>query len=276
MPPLMSIRICLSEGSYVGKGIYDVDVLELALANRIPENALLSHDLFEGIHARVALVSDIMLLEEYPAGYLAHTRRLHRWIRGDWQLLPWLLPRIPTGNAGETLPNTFSMLDRWKIFDNLRRSLVAPALLVLLSMTWLGVMGTPLFGTLIALAALGFPLFLSLYSGLRHRSPSESVRDVLRSRRIDALRWLLALVFLPYEALLTLAAISTTLVRLFFTRRRMLQWTTAAQNARLFPSRRRLRIHLARNDGGSHAGRCTHATNRRQRIRQRFYSLPPY
>ena len=228
------------EGSYVGKGIYDVDVLESALANRIPENALLSHDLFEGIHARVALVSDIMLLEEYPAGYLAHTRRLHRWIRGDWQLLPWLLPRVPTGNAGETLPNTFSILDRWKIFDNLRRSLVAPALLVLFGMTWLGVMGSPLLGALIALAALGFPLFLSLYSGLRHRSPAESVRAVLRSRRIDALRWLLALVFLPYEALLTLAAISITLVRLFFTRRRMLQWTTAAQTDRLF-----------RADGGS-------------------------
>ncbi len=222
------------EGSYVGKGIYDVDVLESALANRIPENALLSHDLFEGIHARVALVSDIALLEEYPAGYLAHTRRLHRWIRGDWQLLPWLLPRIPTGEAGETLPNTFSTLDRWKILDNLRRSLVAPALLVLLGATWLGLIGSPLLGMLIALAALGFPLFLSLYSGLRHRSPAESMRAVLRSRRVDALRWLLALVFLPYEAFLTLSAISTTLVRLLVTRRRMLQWTTAAQTARFF------------------------------------------
>ncbi len=226
------------EGSYVGKGIYDVDVLEACLANRIPENTLLSHDLFEGIHARVALVSDIMLLEEYPAGYLAHTRRLHRWIRGDWQLLPWLLPRIPTGQAGETLPNTFSTLDRWKIFDNLRRSLVTPALFILLIVAWLGLIGSPLFWTLTALAALGFPLVLSLYSGLRWRSRTESVRDVLRSRRIDALRWLLALVFLPYEALLTLNAIGTTLVRLFVTRTRMLQWTTAAQTAQFFGAAR--------------------------------------
>lgn len=222
------------EGSYVGKGIYDVDVLEACLANRIPENALLSHDLFEGIHARVALVSDIMLLEEYPSGYLANTRRLHRWIRGDWQLLPWLLPRIPTGEAGETLPNTFSFLDRWKIFDNLRRSLVAPALFALLGAAWLGLIGSPLFWTLVALGTLGFPLFLSLFSGLSRRAPAESVSDVLRSRRPDALRWLLALVFLPYEALLTLNAVSTTLVRLFVTRTRMLQWTTAAQTARFF------------------------------------------
>ena len=224
------------EGSYVGKGIYDVDVLEACLANRIPENALLSHDLFEGIHARVALVSDIMLLEEYPAGYLAHTRRLHRWIRGDWQLLPWLLPRIPTGQAGETLPNTFSTLDRWKIFDNLRRSLVAPALLVLLGTAWLGGIGSPLLATLMALAVPGFPLFLSLVSGLLHRSPSESVIAVLRSRRVDALRWLLALIFLPYEAFLMLSAIIITLVRLFVTRTRMLQWTTAAQTAHFYRS----------------------------------------
>ena len=226
------------EGSYVGKGIYDVDVLEVSLANRIPENALLSHDLFEGIHARVALVSDIMLLEEYPAGYLGYTRRMHRWIRGDWQLLPWLLPRIPTGQAGETLPNTFSILDRWKIFDNLRRSLVNPALLVLTGAAWLGWIGFPLLWTLIMLATLGFPAFLSLYSGLSRRSLSESVPAVFRSRRLDGLRWLLALIFLPYESFLTLNAISTTLVRLFITRTRMLQWTTAAQTARFFRSER--------------------------------------
>lgn len=221
------------EGSYVGKGIYDVDMLEMCLANRIPENTLLSHDLFEGIHARVALVTDIMLLEEYPSRYLAHTRRLHRWIRGDWQLLPWLLPRIPMGQAGKTLPNTFSTLDRWKILDNLRRSLIAPSLLALVVAAWLGLIGSPLFWTLIALATLGFPLFMSISTGLRRRPAIEPVSAVFRSRRPDLVRWLFALIFLPYEALLTLDAISTTLVRLFITRRRLLQWTTAAQTARL-------------------------------------------
>jgi len=221
-------------GSYVGKGIYDVDILELCLANRIPENALLSHDLFEGIHARVALVSDIMLLEEYPARYVGHTRRLHRWMRGDWQLLPWLLHRIPTGKAGETMPNSFSTLDRWKIFDNLRRTLVNPVLLLLLGTAWLGLIGSAIVWTIIVLATLGFPLFLSLYSGLYRRSSTQSLVSVLRSRGTDALRWLLALVFLPYEASLAASAIITTLVRLFITRRQLLQWTTAAQTAQSF------------------------------------------
>ncbi len=224
------------EGSYVGKGIYDVDVLELCLANRIPENALLSHDLFEGIHARVALVSDITLLEEFPARYVAYTRRLHRWIRGDWQLLPWLLPRIPTDQAGVTLPNTFSVLDRWKIFDNLRRSLVTPALLVLMITAWLGLIGSPLFWTLMALAMTGFPFLTSLVTGLSRRPSTESISAALRSRYLDLLRWGFALIFMPYEALLTLNAISTTLVRLFITRTRMLQWTTAAQTAHFFRS----------------------------------------
>ncbi len=229
-------------GSYVGKGIYDVDILELCLANRIPENSLLSHDLFEGIHARVALVSDIFLLEDYPAGYLAHTRRLHRWIRGDWQLLPWLLPRIPTGEAGKTLPNTFSIVDRWKIFDNLRRSLVAPALLASLVAAWLGLVGSPLFWTLMALAVLAFPLSMSLFSGLYYRPKRETVKTVLQSRRPDVVRFILALVFLPHEALVNLSAITITLVRLFITRRQLLQWTTAAQTARFFSAARGAQI----------------------------------
>lgn len=221
------------EGSYVGKGIYDVDVLEASLANRIPENTLLSHDLFEGIHAHVALVSDIILLEEYPAKYLGYTRRLHRWIRGDWQLLPWLLPRIPIGQTGETAPNTFSPLDRWKILDNLRRSLVAPALMLLLIAAWLGWIGTPLFWMTTVLVVLGLPLFLSLYSGFRYKASAQSIANVFRSRRLDGLRWFFALVFLPYEAFVTVSAILTTLVRLFITRQELLQWTTAAQTDRL-------------------------------------------
>ena len=100
----MFTRIYFGEGSYVGKGIYDVDVFEACVLNRIPENALLSHDLFEGIYAHVALVTDIVLLEEYPARYLGYARRLHRWIRGDWQLVPWLLPRVPSDQSGREHP----------------------------------------------------------------------------------------------------------------------------------------------------------------------------
>jgi len=227
-----------AEGSYVGKGIYDVDVMEMCLANRIPDNTLLSHDLFEGIHAHVALVSDITMLEEYPSRYLAYTRRLHRWIRGDWQLLPWLLPRIPTGQDGQTLPNTFSLLDRWKMFDNLRRSLVNPTLLLLLIVAWLGGIVSPLYWTMVTVATLGLSLLLSLFNGLRFKQPTESLVHVIRSRNIDALRLVFALIFLPYEALLALSAVMTTLMRLFVTRTRLLQWTTAAQTAQFFKTGR--------------------------------------
>ncbi len=240
------------EGSYVGKGIYDVDVLEACLANRIPENTLLSHDLFEGIHARVALVSDIMLLEEYPAGYLAHTRRLHRWIRGDWQLLPWLLPRIPTGQAGETLPNTFSTLDRWKIFDNLRRSLVTPALFVLLIVAW---SRADRFAAVLDADRAGSAWFPAVpVAVLRFAPPfTDRIRCAAccAHAELTGCAGCLALVFLPYEALLTLSAISTTLVRLFVTRTRMLQWTTAAQTAQFFGADAGFRINLARDAAGA-------------------------
>ena len=222
------------EGIYVGKGIYDVDAFEACVLNRIPENALLSHDLFEGIYAHVALVTDIVLLEEYPARYLGYARRLHRWIRGDWQLVPWLLPRVPSDQASKSVPNTLSSLDRWKILDNLRRSLVSPALLILFVAAWLGLIGSPLAWTLLGLGILGFPLFLTMFGGLRHRSQTTTLGDTLRPLRMDAWRWLLAVAFLPYEALLALDAIAITLVRVFITKKQLLQWMTAANTARSF------------------------------------------
>ena len=146
------------EGIYVGKGIYDVAAFERSLAGRMPENTLLSHDLFEGLHGRVALVTDIVLLEDYPAHYLAHIRRLHRWIRGDWQLLPWILPRVP-GAEGSHLPTVFSLIDRWKIVDNLRRSLYKPALLLLFAAGWLWLPGSALDLDLVGSPLHVYPLF---------------------------------------------------------------------------------------------------------------------
>src|SRR5690606_20142293 len=112
------------EGIFTGKGLYDVDAFTAALHDVVPDNALLSHDLFEGLHARVALVSDLELVDEYPSGVLSHARRQHRWIRGDWQLLFWLLPVVPSARG--VVRNTLPLLARWKILDNLRRSVVAP------------------------------------------------------------------------------------------------------------------------------------------------------
>ncbi len=126
------------EGSFIGKGIYDVDAFELTLAGRFPENRILSHDLVEGCHARSGLLSDVQIFEEYPARYSADIKRRHRWIRGDWQLLPWLLPWAPTAHDGWRR-NALTALSRWKILDNLRRSLVPTALLALLVFGWLWV-----------------------------------------------------------------------------------------------------------------------------------------
>ncbi|MFA5027869.1 MAG: cyclic beta 1-2 glucan synthetase, partial [Candidatus Methylomirabilota bacterium] len=123
------------EGSYIGKGIYEVEAFERALAGRLPENRILSHDLLEGCHARAGLLTDVQLSEEYPPRYLADVSRRHRWIRGDWQLARWLLPRAP-GPDGRPGPNPLSVLSRWKLFDNLRRSLVPPALTLLLLAGW--------------------------------------------------------------------------------------------------------------------------------------------
>ena len=123
------------EGSFIGKGIYDIDAFERSLKDRFPENRILSHDLLEGCYARAGLVSDVLLYEEYPSRYSADVSRRHRWIRGDWQLAGWLLPRVP-GPGARRQKNPLSWLSQWKLFDNLRRSLVPVALTLLLLLGW--------------------------------------------------------------------------------------------------------------------------------------------
>jgi cyclic beta-1,2-glucan synthetase len=227
------------EGLYAGKGIYDVAAFERSLAGRAPENALLSHDLFEGIHGRVGLVTDVVVHEDYPSRYLAYTRRLHRWVRGDWQLLPWLLPRVPRAGGGR-LPNTLSVLSRWKILDNLRRSVLAPALLALLVAGWLWLPGSALVWTLAVVIALGIMILAGLVTVWIQRVRGGLLTWATQSPGLSALRWMLALAFLPYETLLMVDAIASTLVRLTITHKRLLQWTTAAHTIRLFGKETRL------------------------------------
>ncbi|MCL4486794.1 MAG: cellobiose phosphorylase [Chloroflexi bacterium] len=221
------------EGIYIGKGIYDLDAFERSLAGRIPENALLSHDLIEGVHGRVGLVSDVVLFEDYPPHYFVHLRRLRRWIRGDWQLLPWLLPRVPSAGR-EMIPNDLSIIARWKIFDNLRRSLVSPALLVLFVAGWLWLPGSSLAWTLMGLLTPAVPVLTGLVVGLAQGAKGRSWWNALHPLQDGVLRWLLELVFIPYETLVTFAGIATTLVRLLVTGRHLLQWTSYADTVRLF------------------------------------------
>lgn len=186
-------------GSYVGKGIYEVAPFQAGLDARVPENALLSHDLFEGAHGRVALASDIVVYEGFPAGYLEFSRRWHRWVRGDWQLLPWLFRRVPAAH-GQRVENPLSTLDRWKILDNLRRSLVPIALVALLVAGWLILPGSPWVWTLVAIAPLGIALFTEVLSDFARGRPRELMRGTWRRLTEHAGRWGLTIVFLTQDA----------------------------------------------------------------------------
>jgi cyclic beta-1,2-glucan synthetase len=228
------------EGIFVGKGIYDVVAFTRSLEGRVPENSLLSHDLFEGIHGRAGLVTDITLYEDYPDSYLGYATRQHRWIRGDWQLLPWLLPRVPQRGSG-AIPNPLTPISYWKVVDNLRRSLIPPALLALLILGWLWLPGSALVWTLLAVLTQVGGLFSHALTTLfqRRKGPSRD-QGLSQELRQQAARWGLSLVFLPYEALINLDAILTVLVRMFITHKRRLQWMTAAHTMRLLGRPRKL------------------------------------
>ena len=224
------------EGSYVGKGIYDVAAFERSLAGQVRQNTLLSHDLFEGIHGRAALVTDIVLYEDMPWRLLVYSRRLRRWIRGDWQLLPWLFPFVRTQNGWSR--NRLSTIDLWKIFDNLRRSLLPPTLLALLVAGWLFLPVSALVWTLLVL----LPSALPLAAQAAQPGAPKKRRLELRQRIEPALRpftrWVLGILFLPYEAYIMLSAIGITIARLFILRKHMLEWATAADLARSFRNSR--------------------------------------
>ena len=221
------------EGIFTGKGLYDVDAFTAALDGRVPENALLSHDLFEGLYARTALVTDVEVVDDYPASVLVHARRQHRWVRGDWQILRWLFPWVPS-RAGLTR-NRLPLISQWKIFDNLRRSLVAPATVALLVLGWALLPGHPAVWTAALLAAMAFPLVPLLLRAASGPGPQEPWRVFWRTswedgRTVLAQAWL-QLTFLASHGYGSAHAIVLTLVRLGATQRRLLEWETAAASA---------------------------------------------
>ena len=220
-----------AEGSFVGKGIYDVDAFEHALHQRFPDNSVLSHDLLEGCYARAGLVSDVQLYEDYPARYSVDVKRRHRWIRGDWQLLPWLLPRVPRGD-GRRERNPLSALSRGKILDNLRRSLVPAAMVGLLMLGWLA-LPQPLAWTLWVLAILFLPPLLASARDLFLKPEEMGLATHLRQAAaafVASLRRApVVLACLPYEAWFSFDAIVRTLWRLGVSRRHLLQWAPSSE-----------------------------------------------
>jgi len=221
-----------AEGSFTGKGIYDVDAFTAALAGKVPESALLSHDLFEGVFARAGLVTDIELFEEFPSHFEAAAARQHRWARGDWQLLPWIFGRGPTRDGGR-LRTPIPAIGRFKMLDNLRRTLLAPAAFLTLLAGWTLPGASPAIWTGFVLATMALPACLRLISGLIPRRHGISKRSHVRGVATDfvlaAAQVGLTVTFLADQAWRMADAIARTLVRLAGTGRGMLEWVTAAQ-----------------------------------------------
>jgi hypothetical protein len=213
------------EGSFTGKGIYEVDAFERTLGGRLPENRILSHDLLEGCYVRSGSLSDVPLYEECPSRYSADVSRRHRWIRGDWQLLGWLLRHVP-GQERRRERNPISALSLWKLFDNLRRSLVPPALTLLLLLGWIALSPAWLW-TLALVGVLMIPPLVASILGLAQKSDDVGlVQHFVSAIRSTVRRFAQAsfsLACLPYEAWFSLDAILRTAWRLI-TRRRLLEW----------------------------------------------------
>ena len=222
-----------NEGIFTGKGLYVVDTFTAALKGRVPENALLSHDLFEGIYARTALVSDVEVVDDFPSNVLAHARRQRRWVRGDWQILAWLFPWVPTRRGLER--NRLPLISRWKILDNLRRSLIAPSTLALLASSWTWLPGSPWAWTLAVIAGMGFPIYKHAWRGLsgpaEHQPFGVFLRDLRDELATAGAQVILQLTLLAYHSYEMIHAITLTLVRLMFTQRKLLEWETAAAAA---------------------------------------------
>ncbi len=220
------------EGSYTGKGIYDLKVFQSVLKNTIPENTVLSHDLLEGSFVRTGLVSDLKLMDSHPSQYNGAASRSYRWTRGDWQLLPFLYKKIRNAK-NELVVNSLSTLSKWKILDNLRRSLVAPSLMILLGLSYSILPGNILFWIIFFLLPQTVPLLIGVVHSLIHVRPI--IRRIKRDKPIiigskaELYQLILNIIFLPYNAWLMIKAIVITLTRVYITNKNLLEWVTSAE-----------------------------------------------
>jgi cellobiose phosphorylase len=204
------------EGIFTGKGIYDIDVFNFMLKDEIPENTVLSHDLLEGSYVRAALVTDVELIDGYPAYYNSSSMRLHRWIRGDWQIIKWITKKSP-----------LNALSRWKIIDNLRRSLLAPSIMLLVLLSFLVLPHSEAW-LIIALLALLCPILFDVSEAVVAPIKGISLSGRINNGKLAIEQVFLMFCFLPYQAYLMLDAIIRTVYRLFVSKKKLLEWQTAA------------------------------------------------
>ena len=222
------------EAVFTGKGIYDVRAFHCVLYEKFPENRILSHDLLESAYLRAGLATDIELFDDYPSNYNTFSKRNHRWTRGDWQISAWLFSNVPSQN-GKTF-NPINLLSRWKIFDNLRRSLNFLFLLIFFISGLFWLPGSGWIWVVSAFGILAFPTYVSLSSDLLNRQARVrwkihmvKVKDNLRINTVQAIS---TVVILPHQAFIQLDAIFRTLYRLFISRKWLLEWTTASHQER--------------------------------------------
>jgi len=235
-----------SEGIFTGKGIYDIDAFQRVLEHRFPRNALLSHDLIEGAYARAGLVSDIEVVDDYPSHYRAYNRRKHRWLRGDWQITRWIFNRVPN-ESGVIVENPIALVSRWKIVDNLRRSLVEPATVGLLIAGWYLLPGGPRFWTFVTLALLFLPIYFRLLFSLARAAVTQVgavAREALSDFVASHAGILLNIAFLAHQALVAVDAIVRTVVRATITHSRLLEWETAMEAELTGGGRRPVDVYL--------------------------------
>ena len=226
------------EGSFTGKGLYDVDAFEASLKGRVPENSILSHDLFEGLYARCGLVTDIELIDDFPTHYDSFAGRSHRWVRGDWQIARWIFPSVKNAD-GRTVKNHLPIISRWKILDNLRRSLVAPTVLLWLLAVWTIVPGSPFLWTLFVIFELAFPVYAHLQTNLLTHPKgvawTSHFLSVFGDFRNNAVQVALSIVCIAHQAYLKTDAVTRTIYRKIISRKNLLEWTTAAQSEKENP-----------------------------------------
>jgi len=210
-----------AEGSFTGKGLYVVDAFESAMANRVPENTLLSHDLLEGLFCRTALVTDIEFLDDYPTHYEAFSKRQHRWTRGDWQLLPWILQK------------QLLMISHWKMIDNLRRSLMAPLTLMWLVLGWTVLPGSPAVWTISVFIFMALPPYAHATNTLLFHPGdipwTSHFWNILGDIKTNTLQIFFLLICLVHQAYIQMDAIIRTLYRLVISKKNLLQWVSAAE-----------------------------------------------
>ena len=219
-------------GIFTGKGIYEVATFQQLLENRFPCNTILSHDLIEGAYARTGFISDLEVVDDYPSHASAYTKRKHRWVRGDWQIMLWLCPRVPE-SFGKLVPNPLSAISRWQILDNLRRSLSEVSTFALLLCGWMLWPKQALFWTLTAVVLTASPICLDFFVSLLGAGRNLFSLAFWKGATTDvaAKFWLLLcrISLLCHQSLIAIDAVVRTTVRMTVTHRRLLQWETAAQ-----------------------------------------------